>query len=88
MVCPVCGQDGCMETTISGFVTKRKPGQLPRRPVQKQTLGVAGYSKPVRLYDPNNPHVVFVQAEDDEPAEEKEEEEVKRRVRTIEDGNA
>lgn len=74
------------------MTTRPSEAQLPPlRPIQKQTIGVAGYkNKDTRLYDPDHPHITFVTEEDEEEQAEPEESvEVYRRVRSVEDdGNA
>lgn len=73
----------------TGSLTATK-ALAPLRPIQKQTIGVAGYkNKSTRLYDRDHPHVTFITEEDDEPEPEEEVvEEIKRRVRTVDDGDA
>ena len=74
-----------MENSISGLVTKRNPNEPPRKPIQRNTRSIAGYNKPVRLYDPRFPNVILVPEDEPEPEPEVEPVAVERRVRSVED---
>lgn len=66
--CPVCGhKDGaCQPKTRQIFspMGEFRTNALPREPIQRTRIGVAGYQGTVELYDPRHPKIHFVQDDD------------------------